>query len=476
MKIFNTLTRQKEELRPLNENEVNIYACGPTVYNYFHLGNARPLVNFDTLRRYLEYKGNKVNFVQNFTDIDDKVINKANEEGKTIYEVSDFYIEQYFVDADGLNVRRSTVHPRATDYIDGMIDMIQTLADKGFAYVAKDGVYYDTSKFNSYLGLSGFSRNQLLDNVRVDVNEASGKRDYADFVLWKFKKEGEPAWESPWGEGRPGWHIECSVMSTQNLGNTIDIHCGGRDLIFPHHENEIAQSEAATGSKFANYWMHNGFITIDNEKMSKSENNFFLIREIAGEYGYMPIRMFLLNSHYRTPINYSIEMINSSKNSYERLVTCYDNLEYILKNQVFDSESDSVREQEEQLTALAEKTITHFETAMDDDLNTADALGAIFELVKETNIAMQTPLSELGFRKVYEVLFELTDVLGVNLALNSKDVDNELTDKVWDLVEKRAAAKENKDYALADQLRDEIAELGYRVVDTAQGVKIEVIE
>ena len=473
MQIYNTLSRKKEKLQTIEPGKITIYVCGPTVYNYFHLGNARPLVNFDTFRRYLEYKGYDVNYVLNFTDIDDKVINRANEEGKTIREVSDFYIEQYFTDADGLNVKRATTHPRATDYIDGMLVMIQGLIDKGFAYIAEDGVYYEVAKFKDYLKLSGFNKNELMANVRVDVNSDNGKKDPADFVLWKFKKENEPYWESPWGDGRPGWHIECSVMSTHNLGDTFDIHCGGRDLIFPHHENEIAQSEAYTGQQFANNWMHNGFITVDDEKMSKSEGNFFLVRQIADEYGYMPIRIFLLNTHYRNPVNYSIDMIGAAKSAYERIANAHKNLEFIIKqDEVFAGVSlEDAGEQEANLLAEAERAVTHFEAAMDDDINTADALGAIFDLVKEANIALKNPTSREGLARVYTVIDELSDVLGLAFAH-----EGEVPEEVLELVKLRDEAKAAKDYAQADAYRDQIASLGYNVIDTAQGAKVEVLD
>ena len=469
MIIYNTMARKKMELVPLEENLFRIYACGPTVYNYFHLGNARPLVNFDTLRRYLKYKGYKVKFVQNFTDIDDKVINRANAENKSIRELSDFYIQEYFKDADGLNVQRADVHPRATDNIPEMLELIGKLVEKDIAYVANDGVYFAVDKFPAYLKLSGFNKEDLWENVRKEENVESGKKSSSDFVLWKFNKPGEPSWESPWGDGRPGWHLECSAMSQKYLGETFDIHCGGKDLIFPHHENEIAQSEAASGKEFARYWMHNGFITVDNEKMSKSQNNFFLIREIANEYGYMPIRLFLLNSHYRSPINYSIDMIQSSKSAYERIKNCYKNLKYTLDNFKVTEENSESLEEFNHLQKLYQETKEHFERAMDDDLNTADALGAIFELVKEINIVLENPKSSEGLALIFSCLEELTNVLGLSF-----DEENDIPEEVLELVEKRTQAKAEKNYQLADELRDEIVSSGYKLTDTAQGTKVEV--
>lgn len=469
MIIYNTMARKKMELVPLKEDLFRIYACGPTVYNYFHLGNARPLVNFDVLRRYLEYKGYKVKFVQNFTDVDDKVINRANAEGKSIRELSDFYIQEYFKDADGLNVQRAEVHPRATDNIAEMLELIERLVEKDIAYVANDGVYFAVDKFPDYLKLSGFNKEDLWENVRKEENVKSGKKSSSDFVLWKFNKPGEPSWESPWGDGRPGWHLECSAMSQKYLGETFDIHCGGKDLIFPHHENEIAQSEAASGKEFARYWMHNGFITVDNEKMSKSQNNFFLIREIANEYGYMPIRLFLLNSHYRSPINYSIEMIQSSKTAYERIKNCYKNLKYTLDNFKLTEENSESLEELNRLQEINQATKEHFERAMDDDLNTADALGAIFELVKEINIVLENPKSNKGLALIFSCLEELTNVLGLSF-----DEENDIPEEILELVEKRTQAKAEKNYQLADELRDEIVSRGYKLTDTAQGTKVEV--
>ena len=463
MQIYNTLNRKKEEFIPQEDHKVKIYACGPTVYNYFHLGNARPLVVFDTLRRYLEYQGYEVKFVQNFTDIDDKVIQKANAEGKSIKEVSEFFIKQYYVDADGLNVKRADVAPIATKHIDDMKKIIQTLIDKGYAYVANDGVYYRVNKFKDYLKLSRFNKDELLENVRIDAKEDSGKENPADFVLWKFKKPGEPAWEAPWGEGRPGWHLECSTMSMKYLGSTLDIHCGGKDLIFPHHENEIAQSEAYSGKEFSRYWMHNGFITVNDEKMSKSKHNFFLIREIANKYGYMPIRLFLLNSHYRSPINYSIEMIEGSKSAYERLLNSYKNLKRALKNPATDNSADT------KVKDFIKQSKAHFIKAMDDDLNTADALAALFDLVKFSNKELEAGLSKDSIEALISTFEELSEVLGIKYELETK-----IPDEVLDLVNKRQEAKDKKDYDAADAYRDKISDLGYKVIDTANGPEVEV--
>ena len=482
MKIYNSLSREIEEINTIHDNEIRIYACGPTVYNFFHLGNARPLIVFDTLRRYLEYRGYKVKFVQNFTDIDDKVIIRANEEELSIEEISTRYIKEYFYDADNLNVRRATVHPKATEHIREMIKLVQILMDKNYAYVANDGVYYDVNKFADYLKLSHFNKDELIDNVRKEANAEAGKRSAADFVLWKFRKGNEPYWDSPWGEGRPGWHLECSAMSQKYLGETFDIHAGGKDLIFPHHENEIAQSEAATGKPFANYWMHNGFINIDNEKMSKSKGNFFLIREIAEKHGYMPIRLFVLNSHYRTPINYSIEFIEGAKSAYKRIKTLYKNLDFLLdkadreenlEKPVSPAMYDNVlkNDRSERVFSCIELTKTKFVETMDNDLNTAEALAAIFDFVKEMNIELQGGLPIHVIKEIFACLLELTDVLGLSF-----EEEEAIPQEVLDFVELRTAAKKNKDYALADEYRDKILALGYRVLDTPHGSKIEVNE
>lgn len=467
MKVFNTLTRRKEEFVPLHEGKVGIYSCGPTVYNYFHLGNARPFITFDTLRRYLEYKGYDVTFVQNFTDIDDKMISGAKAEGVTVKQLADRYIDAYFEDAHGLNIEDATYHPRATECIDDIIDMVKTLVDKGYAYPAKDGVYFSVKKFPNYTCLSHFDMDDLRQNVRKDVMSESGKKDPADFALWKFKKPGEPFWPSPWGDGRPGWHIECSAMSRKYLGESIDIHSGGKDLIFPHHENEIAQSEAASGKPFVKYWMHNGFITIDNQKMSKSEGNFFLVRELAEKYGYMPIRLFMLNSHYRSPINFSTDLIESAASAYTRIETTLKNLDFVLAKDI-DAPADKEKEQAESLAQDAKQAQEQFETAMDDDLNTADALGSVFELVRKINIALSEPASRSGLEQAGKMLTTLLDVLGLSFKL-----EDDIPQEILDLAKARTEAKKQRDFAEADRLRDLIHEKGYKITDTPQGPHIE---
>lgn len=469
MQLFNTLTRRKEEFVPLHEGKVGIYSCGPTVYNYFHLGNARPFITFDTLRRYFEYLGYEVTFVQNFTDIDDKMISAAKNEGKTVRQLADFYIDQYYKDARGLNIKDATYHPRATESIPEIVDMIKTLVDKGYAYPAKDGVYYSVRKFAGYCCLSHFDIDDLRQNVRKDVMSESGKEDPADFALWKFKKPDEPFWPSPWGDGRPGWHIECSAMSKKYLGESIDIHSGGKDLIFPHHENEIAQSEAASGKPFVKYWVHNGFITVNNEKMAKSQGNFFMVREIAEKYGYMPIRLFMLNSHYRSPIDFSTDLIESAAAAYTRIKTAVNNSEFVLKSG-FEAESEAAKKQKTALEEAASKAETQFREAMDDDLNTADALGAIFELVRTLNIAVAEPASADGIREAREILLKLCDVLG----LCFEEEENSIPKEIEELVEARTKAKKDRNFAEADRLRDLIKEKGYKVTDTPQGPHIEV--
>ena len=378
MKIFNTMTAKKEEFVPMDKNEVKIYACGPTVYNYIHIGNARPLCVFDVLRRYLEYRGYNVKFVQNFTDIDDKIIKRANEEGTTYDVISKKYIEEFWTDANGLNFKKATVHPKATENIDEIIKLISTLVEKGYAYQAENDVYFRTLKFKEYGKLSHQPIEDLESGARIAIGEI--KEDPLDFALWKGAKPGEPYWDSPWGKGRPGWHIECSAMNRKYLGNTIDIHCGGKDLVFPHHENEIAQSECANGCTFANYWMHNGYINVDNVKMSKSLGNFKTVREIANVYGYEVIRYFLISSHYRSPINYSLDIIEQCKSALERLYTCRDSLDFAIKNA-----AEETKENDAELIAELDKRREQFITAMDDDLNTADGLAAIFELTKDIN-------------------------------------------------------------------------------------------
>ena len=457
MKIYNTLTRQKDEFVPITPGVAKIYACGPTVYNFIHIGNARPACVFDTLRRYLEYRGYKVDFVQNFTDVDDKIIKKANEEGVTSLEISERYIKEYKTDAEGLNIRPATVHPKVTENMDNIIGIVNALVEKGFAYESKGDVYFRTGKFNEYGKLSHMPLEDLEAGARIDVDET--KEAPSDFALWKAAKPGEPHWTSPWSEGRPGWHIECSAMAKTYLADTIDIHCGGQDLIFPHHENEIAQSECANGVPFANYWMHNGYINVDNRKMSKSLNNFFTVRDVAREYGYEPIRYLMIQSHYRSPINYSVEVMNHCKAGLERLYNCKEAVEAALKNAgsvPFEGSFESYKDR--------------FVEAMDDDLNTADALSVMFELARELNTAVkEVPASKEKLEAGYKLYMEMANVLGI---LYTEKKEEEIPAEVLALLEERAAARKNKDFALADQLRDKIGELGYLVEETRQGTKL----
>ena len=455
MKIFNTLTREKDEFKPINEGEVKIYACGPTVYNYIHIGNARPLCVFDVLRRYLEWRGNKVTFVQNFTDIDDKLIKKANEEGTTVPEIAKRYINEFWTDAKGLNVKEATVHPRATENIQQIIDIISALFDKGYAYESGGDVYYRTKKFKDYGKLSHQPLEDLEAGARIDV--ADIKEDPMDFCLWKGAKPGEPYWESPWGNGRPGWHIECSAMAGRYLGKTIDIHCGGFDLIFPHHENEIAQSEAANGCEFAHYWMHNGFINVDNHKMSKSLGNFFTVRDVAEKYGYEPIRYMMVSCQYRSPINYSYEVIEQAKNSLERLYTCRDNIDFALKNAPDGGEIPDFIETRKQ----------EFIAAMDDDLNTADALAAIFMLVRDINTLIAGGAGKNALAACADMFDELTGVLGIVYNRKTEALDSDIEA----LIEQRTAARKAKDFKTADEIRDKLKAMGIVLEDTPQGVK-----
>ncbi len=456
MKIFNTLTREKQELVPIQQGVYKVYACGPTVYNYIHIGNARPLCVFDVLRRYLEWRGNKVEFVQNFTDIDDKLIKKANEEGTTVPMVAERYIEEFWKDADGLNVRHATVHPRATENIDAIIKMIETLVEKGYAYPSSTGdVYYRAAKFDGYGKLSHQPLDDLEAGARIDVSEI--KEDPMDFCLWKSAKEGEPFWQSPWGNGRPGWHIECSAMSCRYLGKTIDIHCGGQDLIFPHHENEIAQSEAANGCDFAHYWMHNGYINVDNRKMSKSLGNFFTVRDVAEKFGYEPIRYLMISSHYRSPINYSTEILEQGKSALERLYNCREGLVFALEHAEDGGEAPE----------YLEKHKNEFIRAMDDDLNTADALAAIFTLAKDINITVSAQPKKQTCEAALALFDELCNVLGL---LYNKS-DSNLDAEVEKLIEERTAARKNRDFATADAIRDKLKEMGILLEDTPQGVK-----
>lgn len=455
MKIFNTLTRNKDEFVPINEGEVKIYACGPTVYNFIHIGNARPLCVFDVLRRYLLWRGYKVKFVQNFTDIDDKLIKKANEEGITVPEVAERYIKEFKVDSKGLNVMEADVHPRATENIDKIIEIISELFEKGYAYKAGNDVYYRAKKFNGYGKLSHQPLEDLEAGARISVGDI--KEDPMDFCLWKGAKEGEPFWESPWGKGRPGWHIECSAMAGRYLGKTIDIHCGGLDLIFPHHENEIAQSEAANGCEFAHYWMHNGFINVDNHKMSKSLNNFFTVRDVANAYGYEPIRYLMISSQYRGPINYSVDIIEQSKNALERLYNCRDNIDFALKNAPEGGEKPEFCETRKQ----------EFIAAMDDDLNTADALAAVFNLVREINTAIANGAGKNTLEECARTFDELNGVLGLVYNRKTDNIDSEIEE----LINKRTEARKNKDFKTADEIRDKLKSMGIVLEDTPQGVK-----
>lgn len=459
MKIFNSMTGKKEELNPLTPGQFNIYACGPTVYNYFHIGNARPFIVFDTLRRYLEYRGYKVNFVQNFTDVDDKMIRVAAEEGITVKELGERYISEYFKDAKALGIRPATVHPKATEHIGDIIALVQKLIDTGHAYELNGDVYFDTQSFPGYGKLSGQDLSELELGARIDVNEQ--KKNPMDFALWKAKKEGEIAWDSPWGEGRPGWHIECSAMSMKYLGDTLDIHGGGQDLKFPHHENEIAQSEAATGKPFANYWMHNGYINIDNKKMSKSAGNFFTVRDILKEFRGPAVRLFMLSAHYLNPINFSRELLAQSETAYDRILNCRDNLKFIMEHP-----KDAPVDIEPVVAAASEK----FNEAMDDDLNTADAIGGIFEYVKELNTLFADGGRQEDAKAALALLDTLLGVLGIQ-----PEEEAEIPREIFEMAERRKAARAEKNWAEADRLRDEIAARGYELKDTPDGVKINKI-
>ena len=456
MKIYNTLTKTKEELVPIDKNEIKIYACGPTVYNFIHIGNARPLCVFDVLRRYLEWRGYTVRFVQNFTDIDDKLIKKANEEGTSVPEVAERYIKEFWTDAKGLGVRPATVHPRATENIDAIISLIGTLVEKGYAYPSGGDVYFRAGKFKGYGKLSHQPLEDLEAGARIDVSEI--KEDPMDFCLWKGAKEGEPYWESPWGKGRPGWHIECSAMAGRYLGKTIDIHCGGQDLIFPHHENEIAQSEAANGCEFSHYWMHNGYINVDNRKMSKSLGNFFTVREVAEKFGYEPIRFIMISAQYRSPINYSVDIIEQAKNSLDRLYSCRDGLLFAMQHAEEGGETPQFIEQRK----------AEFIAAMDDDLNTADALGAVYMLVKDINIAVAAGAKKASLSAMLAALEELCGVLGL---LYDRKQEQSLDSEVEALIEQRTAARKAKDFATADAIRNKLSEMGIVLEDAPQGVK-----
>ena len=461
MKIYNSQTRRKEEFVPIEPGKVRIYSCGPTVYNYFHIGNARPFIMFDLLRRYLEYRGYEVKFVQNFTDIDDKMIKRANEEGTTVEELGDRFIAEYFKDADALGIHRATVHPRATRHIGDIIGLIKRLEKNGLAYNVNGDVYFDTEAFPGYGKLSGQNLEDLEAGARIDVDDA--KRHPMDFALWKAQKPGEPAWPSPWGMGRPGWHIECSAMSMKYLGETIDIHCGGKDLLFPHHENEIAQSEGATGKPFVHYWMHNGHINVDNQKMSKSLGNFFTVRDISKEFDLEAVRMFMISAHYRSPVNFSKEMIEQSKAALDRLYTARDNWTFLLDH----APERELNEAEQALIAKGREAVAKFDEAMDDDLNTADAIGAIFELVKKGNLAITADTARAAIKSTLSTLKEMTDVLGILARENDA-----IPDDIKALVEQRKQARAEKNWAESDRLRDEITARGFVLEDTPKGAKV----
>ena len=455
MKIYNTMTRKKEEFVPIQPGTAKIYACGPTVYNYFHIGNARPFIIFDTLRRYLEYIGLKVTFVQNFTDVDDKMIARAKEEGVTLKALGQRFIKEYNTDAKGLGIRDADVHPKATEHIGDIIMLVKTLVDKGHAYEVDGDVYFDVLSFPGYGKLSGQSLEDLQAGARIDVTDV--KHNPEDFALWKAAKEGEDSWDSPWGKGRPGWHIECSAMSMKYLGDTIDIHGGGQDLVFPHHENEIAQSEAATGKPFANYWMHNGYINIDNQKMSKSKGNFFTVRDIAQKYDLSIVRLFMLSAHYRNPVNFSEELIQQAAAAMMRIKNCRDNLKHIIAHgsgEKIDVAGD--------ICTLEE----NFKRAMDDDLNTAEAIGVIFEYIRDINLAFEDGGNAQSAQEALDALDRILDVLGI------VPKDDSIPDNIKEMAEHRRKARAEKDFATADKLRDEIAALGYELKDTPDGVKI----
>ena len=462
MRVFNTMTRQKEELIPIEEGKIRLYACGPTVYNFIHIGNARPLVVFDTLRRYLEWRGYEVNFVQNFTDIDDKIIRRANEEGITFEQVAEKYIAEFWTDAKGLGVREATTHPKATENIDTIIDIVSRLEERGFAYRAANGdVYFRTRKFAEYGKLSHQPIDDLESGARIAVGEV--KEDPLDFALWKAAKEGEPSWPSPWSDGRPGWHIECSAMARRYLGESIDIHGGGQDLIFPHHENEIAQSECCNGVPFARYWMHNGYINVDNKKMSKSLNNFFTVRDVAEAYGYEAIRFFLISSSYRMPINYNTEIIQQGINALDRLYNCKNAMDFALQSAA-DGEPDAA------FAAKVEARRNQFIEAMDDDLNTADGIAALFELVKDINVMLSSSANKNTVLLGKALFDELTDVLGFCYERGQAGDDDEAAE-IEALIAARATARKEKNWAEADRIRDELKARNIVLEDTPQGVK-----
>ena len=464
MKLYNTLTKKKEEFVPLQEGKVTMYVCGPTVYNFIHIGNARPMIVFDTVRRYMEYKGYEVNFVSNFTDVDDKIIKKSIEEGVSAEEVSERYIKECKKDMADMNVKPATTHPQATQEIDGMIAMIETLMEKGYAYDVNGTVYFRTRKFEEYGKLSHKNLDDLRSGNRsLLVSGEDQKEDPLDFVLWKPKKEGEPFWVSPWGEGRPGWHIECSVMAKKYLGEEIDIHAGGEDLIFPHHENEIAQSECANGKTFANYWMHNAFLNIDNHKMSKSLGNFFTVREISEKYDLQVLRLFMLSAQYRSPLNFSADLMEASKNSLERIRTAAEHQADCLKA----AKEGEMTAEEKQNQAAVEELVQKFETAMDDDFNTADAISAIFEIVRLSNSTISEASTKAYVSYVKETMDKLCDVLGIITEKKEEILDSE----VEDLIAKRQQARKDKNFALADEIRGQLLDMGIILEDTREGVK-----
>ncbi len=466
MKLYNTLSKQKEEFVPIEEGKVRMYVCGPTVYNYIHIGNARPMIVFDTVRRYLEYKGYEVNYVSNFTDVDDKIIKTAMEEGCDASEISKRYIAECKKDMEGMNVKPATTHPLATNEIPEMIEMVKTLIDKGYAYASEDGtVYFRTRKFAPYGKLSHKKLDDLQAGHReIKVTGGSMKEDELDFVLWKPKKEGEPAWVSPWCEGRPGWHLECSVMAKKYLGDSIDIHAGGEDLVFPHHENEIAQSEAANGVEFSKYWMHNAFLNIDNKKMSKSLGNFFTVREISEKYDLQVLRFFMLSAHYRSPLNFSADLMEASKNGLERILTAMERLRE-LKDKTTGDEM-TAKEAEMVNTSVA-NLVKKYEDAMEDDFNTADAISAIFELVKICNTSVTEDSTNAFVTKMIETVDKLCDVLGIITEKKEELLD----EAIEELIAKRQQARKDKNFALADQIRDELAAKGILLKDTREGVK-----
>lgn len=461
MKIYNTMSQKKEEFVPITEGEVKMYVCGPTVYNFFHIGNARTFIIFDTVRRYFEYKGYKVRYIQNFTDIDDKMIKKANEENITIKQLGDKYIDEYYKDADGLNIERATVNPRATEYMDDIIDFVKTLIEKGYAYEVDGDVYFNAKSFKEYGKLSGQNIDDLESGSRISIDER--KKDPVDFALWKKQKADEPAWDSPWGKGRPGWHIECSCMSRKLLGDTIDIHAGGMDLIFPHHENEIAQSEGRNGKKFANYWMHSAYLNINNKKMSKSLNNFLTAREVLKKYDPEVIRLLMLSAHYRTQLNYSAEILESSKSSLERMYNAIDNIENLIKN----AKTEEIKEDENKNISELDSYKKEYISKMDDDFNTADAISVIFDLVKYLN----TNLDENSSKKLLDLSMSLIRELGKPLGILQKSTEVNLDEEIEKLIEEREKARKEKDFALADKIRDELKDKGITLLDTPQGVR-----